>query len=149
MAFKDALEPRQRVKLEPRQRVKMRGQKSGLLDLRVGAYALTMKIKDDAASEPGQRPVEYCFTDLYELRGTPNAVLAQLSRGVGQLLANIPQQGDSGAWVCCPAPDRPTPGDYAFCGMVVATDFVSGYATFVDGIRGWAAQYPEYDLRLP
>jgi hypothetical protein len=97
-----------------------------------------------AAYEVGGACVIYqiggiCFGNLFEVR--PPLPCGILSPRVSALVATVPHPGDSGAWVKrAGAPD--------WCGVVVASDHLMGYALEADKIIDEANTAFGMNLRL-
>jgi hypothetical protein len=80
-----------------------------------------------------------CFDNLFEVR--PPSPRGILSPRVGAFIAKVPQPGDSGAWVRrAGAPD--------WCGIVVASDHLMGYALEADTVISQANNVFDMNLCL-
>ncbi len=84
--------------------------------------------------------VNYCYRDLIHYNSQSTLPVAA---PIARALSYVPQNGDSGAWLC----RRLGSSQNAFCGMHIGSDGVNGYAITADAIKVWAA-LPSIDLEL-
>jgi hypothetical protein len=98
-----------------RQSIVLRGGVTGVNTFEVGALVLTYS--------PGISSV--CFENLFEVRPISSGGI--LNPRIRTALATVPTQGDSGAWV------ETTPAS-EWCGVLVATDSLMGYALEADDV---------------
>ncbi|WP_263366762.1 hypothetical protein [Edaphobacter bradus] len=98
-----------------RQSIVMRGGVSGVNTFEVGGVVITYC--------PGNSNV--CFENLFEVR--PPSSGGILNPRLRTVLATVPTQGDSGAWV-------ETSSSQEWCGILVAADSLMGYALEADDV---------------
>lgn len=103
------------VQIASRQSIVMRGGMSGVNPFEVGGVVITYC--------PGNSNV--CFENLFEVRPASSGGI--LNPRLRTVLATVPTQGDSGAWL-------ETSSSQEWCGVLVAADSLMGYALEADDV---------------
>jgi hypothetical protein len=113
----------QKTDLTPKQTIQMYGQATRYHQFEIGGLTVSYEL--------GLNGDIYCFENLFEVRGVP---VRNLAASLQRALLNVPEPGDSGAWICVPT--KANCADFA--GMLIGGDLLMGYAMFTDTVTDTA-----------